>query len=448
MVFSQVVFCLFFLSFFYTNCFAQDVLDLEALIQEALANNPGIESFQKRKDALWERPSQVKAWDDPLITFGLNNVPVDDFDFNKQDMTQKTVSIKQNVPFPGITSLRGKAAVEQAKSAVSEFEDKKIKVVRDVKKAYFELFFVNESIKITLKNEDLLARFVELTQIKYEVGKGLQEDILTAQVELYKMQEKLINLRQRQTTVSADLIRLLNRNSSVKLSGVPVVKKNTEFGYTDEEIEKMALAGNPLLEALKHDIERSEAEHFLAKKQYFPQFTFTASYGQRDNRVRSKPFPARVTNSSDGTFSNVVVAPLADDRDRPDFLSFFVGVNIPIWFRSKQDKKVSETHYRILQAKSQYESVRNDVCFAVRDFGSRIKRSRELMDLYRASIIPQAEQSLSADMAAYQVARIDFLTLLNSQITLFNFEIEYERAVRDYEKDLAGLEAVVGKRIF
>ena len=95
------------------SCMAENILDLDALIQEALENNPEIAVLQNKKNALWERPSQVKAWDDPRLTFGVTNLPTDDFDFNKQDMTQKTVSIMQQIPFPGITSLRGKAAVEE-----------------------------------------------------------------------------------------------------------------------------------------------------------------------------------------------------------------------------------------------------------------------------------------------------------------------------------------------
>jgi len=427
-------------------CMAQNILDLDGLIQEALDNNPEIAASRNKKDALWQRPSQVKAWDDPRLTFGVINLPVDDFDFNKQDTTQKTVSLMQQIPFPGITSLREKVAVEEAKSADSQVEDIKTRIVKEVKKAYFQLCFINESIEITEANEDLSKKFVEFTQTKYEVGRGLQEDILKAQVELYKMQEKLIDLRQGQATLQAELNMLLNRDRTNPIKGKPVLK-NTVFNSTLAELEETALASNPRLLSLKHLIERSEAEHSLAKKMYFPKFTITASYGQRDNRLDARPFPARVI-AADGSFNDVTVAPLSDDRHRPDFFSFLVGINIPLWFKSKQNKKVSEAYYRVAQAKSRYESVKNDIYFNLRDRTARITKGKDLMELYKDSIIPQAEQSLNADMAAYQVGKIDFLTLLSSQITLFKYEIQYRRVMSDYEKDLAGLEAVVGKRLF
>jgi outer membrane protein TolC len=445
-IFLLVMSSIIFSVCFQLSCLAQNILDLNALIQEALENNPEIAASWNKKNALWERPSQVKAWDDPRLTFGVTNLPTDDFDFNKQEMTQKKVSIMQQIPFPGITSLREKAAVEQAKSADSQVEDIKTRIVKEVKKAYFQLYFINEAINITEANEDLLKKFVEFTQTKYEVGRGLQEDILKAQVELSKMQEKLIELKQRQATLQAELNRLLNRDPSRAFNGTPIIE-NTDFNFTLAELEETALAVNPRLLSLKHQVERSEAEHSLAKKMYFPKFTITASYGQRDNRLDARPFPARVI-AADGSFNDVTVAPLTDDRHRPDFFSFLVGVNIPIWFKSKQNKGVSEAYYRVAQAKSQYESVKNDIYFSLRDMTARITKGKDLIELYKGSIIPLAEQSLNADMAAYQVGKIDFLTLLSSQITLFKYEIQYRRVMSDYEKDLAGLEAVVGKRLF
>jgi len=440
------MFCFMFIA----SAGAQNRLDLDALITAALDNNPEISVSERKKEALWERPSQARAWDDPKLTFGVANLPADDFDFNKQDMTQKTVSISQQIPFPGIPSLREKVAVEEAKRAEKELENTRTGIVKAVKKTYYELYFINESLNIIGKNEDILKKFVELTRIKYEVGQGLQEDVLKAEVELYKLQENLIGLRQQKITLQADLNRLLGREASFALEGEPVLEI-TGFDFTPRELEETAQANNPVLLSLRHLIERSEAEHKLAGKQYFPRFTLTASYGQRDNRRNAQPFPAEVTGvdtQGNQDTNRVFVAPLGDDRDRPDFFSLFVGVTIPLWFKSKQSKKVSETNLKIAQAKLQYESAKNNIFFRLHDIGARIKKNKKLINLYRDNIIPQATQSLDADMAAYQVGKIDFLTLLSSRITLFNYEIQYRRVMSNYEMELAELEAVVGKRLF
>ena len=129
-----------------SRSFAQDstsssktaaVLDLDALINEALAANPDIEASQKKRDALWERPPQARSWDDPRLEFGVRNVPADDADFSKIDMTMKEVSLSQSIPMPGITSLREKIAIQEAKSADRMHDYTRLQITREVKKAYF-----------------------------------------------------------------------------------------------------------------------------------------------------------------------------------------------------------------------------------------------------------------------------------------------------------------------
>ena len=113
--------------------FAQELLSLDDLIDEALEKSPYVQVFKMNKDALWERPSQVKFWDDPKVTLGVTNLPTDDFDFNKQDMTQKTVSVMQNIPFPGISRLKEKVAVEEAKGAEKELANIEIRNNKSMK---------------------------------------------------------------------------------------------------------------------------------------------------------------------------------------------------------------------------------------------------------------------------------------------------------------------------
>jgi outer membrane protein TolC len=336
-------------------------------------------------------------------------------------MTQKTVSVMQNIPFPGISRLKEKAAVEEAKGAESELANIEIRTINAVKTIYYDLYFVHNAIKITDENIDLMKKFVELTQSKYEVGNGLQEDILKAQVELYKLQEKMINLKQKEASIKADMLRLLNRNNGEQLQGVPKIEKTVNTVLL-EDLKTTVIEGNPLLQQLDHTVAQKETEYLLAKKSYFPNFSITAAYGQRDDGL--------------------------DDKHRSDFMSLLVGVNIPIWFKSKQNKKVAETQLRILQAKAQLQGAENDILFKLNDLLASINKDEALVVLYKEQIIPEATQSLDADTLAYQVGRLDFLNLLNSQMTLLNYEIKFHKVMSDLEKNFANLEVVVGKRIF
>jgi outer membrane protein TolC len=231
----------------------------------------------------------------------------------------------------------------------------------------------------------------------------------------------MINLKQKEASIKADMLRLLNRNDGEPLQGVPKIDKTVNT-LSFEDLKITVLEENPLLQQLDHTVAQKETEYLLAKKSYFPNFSITAAYGQRDDGL--------------------------DDKHRSDFMSLLVGVDVPIWFKSKQNKKVAETQLRILQAKAQLQSVNNDISYKLNDLEARIKKEKALVVLYKEQIIPEASQSLDSNMSAYQVGRLDFLNLLNSQMTLLNYEIKFHKVMSDLEKNFADLEVVVGKRIF
>jgi outer membrane protein TolC len=128
--------------------------------------------------------------------------------------------------------------------------------------------------------------------------------------------------------------------------------------------------------------------------------------------------------------------------------SLMLGVNIPIWFKSKQSRKVAETHHMIEQAKAEYTALSQELTYSIRDLAARQAREIQLIELYEKGIIPQAQQSLNASIAGYKTGTVEFLSLLDSQVTLCNAELQRSDAQAQYRKNLAELEAVVGKQLY
>ena len=442
------LFIFLFLTISISSIFAQtegETLKLDQLIEEALNDNPELKAARDRANAYHERPSQVSSLEDPRITLGFSNLPVDDFDFNKQEMTQKVISLSQEIPLPGILSLKRESAAQEANAMEKRARELESILIKKVKKAYYNLYFINKAIDITETNQGLLEKFVEITKTKYSVGKGIQQDVLKAQVELSKIEEKIIDLEQKKATIKAELNTLLNRPQEEFLPDPPNIKKTT-FTHNLEALQKLAEETRPALKDVEHLIKSREAAYQLAKKDYLPSLTFTASYGQRDNRLRSRPVRATVTPV--GGEPNEVSVLSATDRDRPDFLSFMVGFKVPLWFHSKQSRKVRENLTLISEAKARHEALKNEIFFGIKDILEKERRGSKLIELYQNDIIPQAKASLESAMAGYEVGNVDFITLLDNQLTLFNYRLSYHQVLTDYQKDLAELEAVVGKRLF
>jgi outer membrane protein TolC len=166
-------------------------------------------------------------------------------------------------------------------------------------------------------------------------------------------------------------------------------------------------------------IEAKEKAYALAKTEYYPDFNFKFAYGQRDN---------------------------GPDVKRRDMLTGMVEMNIPIFYKSKQDRKVAETKADILGAEAQYRAMRNEIFFMIADMGSMTQRGERQIDLYKSGIIPQANLQVNSALSAYRVNKVDFLTLLGSQMTLYKYELEYHQALTEYEKSVANLEAAIGGR--
>lgn len=428
-------------------CVSEETLDLRALIDEALANNPEIAASLNKRNAMWERPPQAASWEDPQLSIGVANVPTDDMDFNKIDMTMKQISLSQQIPFPGVSSLKKTVAIQEAKTSDQELAYTRLRVVRDLKKAYADLFEVNAHIATSEKNKGLLAKFVEIAQAKYEVGQGLQQDILKAQVEHSMFIERLIDFNQKRISLVAELNRLLGRESSAPITGTPELRRQP-LPFSPAELETMAIDNSPVLQSLRHIIDKNEANNKLAKKMYFPSFNVSAMYGFReDYSVKESTTPAFITNA-DGSINNVTIRTPGQRIERDDVFSFFVGVNIPLWFLTKQNKKVAETHLLVEEAKSQYTAMQQEVFFKVRDLLAKIERADQLIELYQTGIIPQAAQSLESAIAGYRVGNVDFLTLLDSQVKLCTYEVQISSVLSEYTKDLAELEPIVGKELF
>jgi outer membrane protein TolC len=129
-------------------------------------------------------------------------------------------------------------------------------------------------------------------------------------------------------------------------------------------------------------------------------------------------------------------------------LTGMMELNIPIFYRVKQDRKVAETKADILTWEAQYHAMKNEIFFMITDMAAMIQQRERQYELYRTGIIPQASLQVNSAVSAYRVGKADFLTLLDSQLTLYRYEIEYHQALTEYEKNVASLEAIVGKWLF
>jgi len=398
----------------------QPVLGLEQAVSEAVAANPGLAALKARAEALARIAPQEATLPDPNLTFRLSNLPLDTFSMTQEPMTQTQVFVSQALPYPGKLTLREQAAASEGEAGIADYEERRLVLVRDVKTVWWNLFYLDRALETVDRNQELLRQFVKIAATKYEVGKGLQQDVLLAQLELSKLLDAhlvLANLRQNE---EARLNALLDRPANSPARLPQSVTKRSVKPAPAEVLMARALETRPLLLGLERRLEAAGLRVELARKDFYPDFTLGAGYGYR---AGSNP----------------------DGSDRADFGTVFVGMSLPYFTRTRQNAALEQRLLEKRRAELALSDARKRVEEAVSRALSDYRRTSEQVELLETGILPQARQTVDSMLAGYQVNKVDFLNLVSAQTSLYNYETFYWRAFSRANQALARLAAAVGK---
>jgi outer membrane protein TolC len=397
-------------------------LALEDAVNVAVAGNPGLAEMQARADAMTAIPSQAGSLPDPMLSFSALNFPTDTFDRDQEPMTQLLIGIEQSLPFPGELALKERAAEFDADAAESNVDESRLRLVHNVRQTWWQIFYLDRALEIVSRNRDLLRQFVEIAQTRYKVGEGLQQEVLLAQVELSRLFDRRIELEGLRRQHAARLNALLDRPA-----GTPVVlPEQVAEGLTaiqpEAQLYARAEAARPLLEQRRREVEAARTRREVARRDRYPDFSLGAAYGFRQGEN-------------------------TDGRSRPDFATLRLGMSLPLYAGRKQDKAVDQRTSELLQKQyalqDEWGRVQAEIAAALADY----RRAGEQVQLFRTGIIPQARQSVASMLSGYQVNKVDFLNLVRSQITLYDYEIRYWKSFSEANQALARLAAAVGGEV-
>jgi len=382
-------------------------IDLASLIVELEGVNPEIRAARQRWEAAKAVVPQVQALPDPRLQLGYQRMPMTD------PLQGAMYGFGQEIPFPGKLSLKGEVAQREAERMEQEFNATRLRLIAALKEGYFNLHFVHKSIEIVERNKALLLQFEKTAKARYSVGQAAQQDVFRAQLEISRVLDRLAVLDQQKESLHAAINRLVNRSPAGPL-GTPDEIHTTILTIPLHELSQRADAFSPALLATAKGIDRSERSLSLAKRQYYPDFDITA-LGLRNDRINDNGYQV------------------------------MVGIKIPLFYESKQKQGVREAMAGLEGAREDFAATRQDLLFQVKDGFVQAQRAERLITILRDAIIPQATLALQAAQAGYGVGKVDFLTLLNSLLTLQDSQLELHGEMVNHEKAIARLEAVTGQ---
>jgi cobalt-zinc-cadmium efflux system outer membrane protein len=377
-------------------------LDLPRLVQEAAENNPEIRAARRRWEAAQAVIPQVQTLPDPRTTLSYQNV------------TEREVmyGASQEVPFPGKLRLRGAVATRDAERLEQEYLAARLRIIARLKEAYYDLHFVHQSIEVVDKNKRLLTDFENAAQARYAVGRAVQQDVFRAQTEISRALARLAALEQRRDSLRAEVNRLLNR-PPVNPLGTPPAITLTRLQRSLADLQAVIEEAAPMLWAQRKGVERGDQAIALARREYFPDFDLGV-FGFRNETMRQNGY------------------------------QFMVGIKIPLYYATKQRQGVQEALATRESAAQDLQAVRQDLLFRLSDNFAQVQRAQQLISILQNAILPQATFTLESAQAGYGVGTIDFLTLLNSLLTLQENQLELHGEVVEHEKAIARLEEILG----
>lgn len=402
-----------FLLLLYAGTIYTAPLSLKQLTQDALYHNPEIQAAWQHWQAVRATISPARSLPDPGIGVKYKKMTGTGEMYEREEK----YGFSQEIPFPTKLYIRGQIANRSAEKAEEAYLSIRLQIVKSVKEIYYNLYLVNNSIKILEYNKLLLINLEKTAEAHYAVGKSSQQDVFRAQTEITRLISRLIMLKQERESLLTDMNRLLNRPPSSPLLVTSLLHYTFLYHSLFElnaELEKIS----PHFLMFLKEVQRSERSVALAKSGYLPDFEIEFM---------------RMNKQTNSATENGYEAGL--------------NVKIPLYFMSKQNNEVYEAVANRETALENFQDVKESLLFQIKDNYIKAKRANELVNLIKNTLIPQSYYTFTSAKASYAVGKVDFLTLLDSLLTLQENELELLSEQTEHEKAIARLEGILGESL-
>ena len=387
----------------------------------ALAQNPRIQAASKRVEASGNRIAQAASLDDPML--GVNGYPFSPYTLQTAGgRSTANVMASQTIPWIGKLETRACVAAAGTDVARAELVSAELEIVEQVKKSYYALSYLQQTIHTTEQSRDLMLEFSEIAEIRYTTGTVSQQDVLRAQVEVSSLESELIQLRQQLQSTRARLAQLLHVSPETQLEAIEEWSEQ-EIPENIDRLYQQAIAARPELRAQLAAVRRNRQKVELARLQYFPDVTLSTMLG--------------------GMTTSQALSPTADGVSM-----FNIGaqVNVPL-YRKKLQAGVREAEAEAVASARDYDELKDRTQADIKDLFTQALSQRDLAELFRNEIIPRSEETLEVSLEAYRVGQTDFLQLVDNWRQLLKFRVMLSQQESQLRQTLSTLERVVGGTI-
>ena len=385
---------------------------LQELVREVEQNNPEIAAAMHMWKAATNVPKQASALPEAEITVQQFSVgsPRPFAGYSNSDFAYVGIGGSQDLPYPGKRRLRSEVAEKEAGSLHAQAEGVRTQAIETLKVMYYQLAYLQQTLPILERNDRVLDQIEQVSESRYRVGQGNQQDVLKAQLQHTKILREITMHHQDEERLQAQMKQVLSRaQSSPNIVTEPL--SQTALTHTDAELLDRVRDQNPDVRSRAEMVHRQESQVELSHKEFRPDFNVSYTYEHTADKFR-------------------------------DYYMTSFGIRLPN--RGRQSAALAEATENHERAKQQLRAEEQRVQSEVKQQYVLVRRSEDQLKIFTEGLIPQSEATFQAGMAAYQSNRQDFQSLLSSFQDVLNANLEYQRELVEHQSALARLERLTG----
>jgi outer membrane protein TolC len=394
-----------------TFALPESLSELEGL---ALVNNPTLRRLQQEAAAAWDKARYVDELPDPAIESRFF-VPPMNFEPDRQ---VAELQLMQMIPWLCRLDAEAQQACMEALVAQNMYDAERLRVLGDLRVAWFRLYVLGKQIETTVADQQQLETLIKTAGARVATGDAQPGDVLMATLELSNLQEQLITYRQEQVSAGAEINRLVGRDADAPIAAPANIA--SEFPNWDfAQLREFAFASQPELNAARLRTAASRWGVEVARLKRRPELTLGVGWVVMDAPGATMPDAGR------------------------DSVTLGASTTLPIW-HEKYDAILSEASRQHIAAHASEDEVAQRLDSMLRDLWEQALASHEKVELYEESILPQARETFEADQKSLVNNTVTFDRVIRDYRTLLNLELGYHRALGQQAMSLARIQQTVG----
>ena len=364
----------------------------------AIAGEPGHQAMLARADAFQEQAVSAGQLPDPVLRVGLENYPTDGGGFSAEGMTQAKLGIRQAFPRGRVRELGSEQMRAKADAFDNSADARLREVLTSVRNTWLEAYYSQPAWSLVSESRPFFADLVTITRSMYAVGRKSQHDVLRAELELSRLDDRLIEADRARSEAQAELSRWLGKDAHR-----PIAMKLPDWNVPPQlPTLRDGLAAHPILAAANAGVSAQQAAVDMAEENKKPGWALDLGYGYREGYQ-------------------------PDGQPRSDFVSLAVTVDLPFFGKNRQDRDLAAA----LSERSAAEYSRTALAAQLQS-ELDVEHARWLdltrrLELYESRILEQSKGQAQSALLAYQSDTADFSDVMRGFIDDLNTRLEHIR---------------------